>query len=209
MFTGIIQELGEVVQKTLILNEKQGLNVFIKVDNRFLQDVKIGDSISINGACMTVVTINDSLFSFDISAHSLELIVDMHLGMIVNLEKSVQVNSFLGGHIVTGHVDGVAKIILLKKIDESYLLKIAIDNTNDGLGKFIATKGSITINGVSLTVNDVEDSGNITFASCNLIPHTIQKTSFQHLATNSLVNIEIDVLCRYMNRILDFNKICS
>jgi riboflavin synthase len=206
MFTGIIQELGEVVEKLAIAGEKQGLNISIKVsNNQFLQDVQIGDSIAINGACMTVVSLNDNIFSFDISAHSLDLIVNMQIGMLVNLEKALRANSFLGGHIVTGHVDGMALVHTFKKIDESYLLKIIIDNSKNALGKFMAVKGSVTINGVSLTVNYVEDIDNFTILSCNLIPHTIQKTSLQYLSVNSPVNIEIDVLCRYMDRMLSFN----
>ncbi len=208
MFTGIIQELGIIAEKNAIQNHdcNQGLNISIKVNNQFLKDVEIGDSIAVNGACMTVVTLEKDLFSFDISSHSLGLIVDMPLNVIVNLEKALKANSFLGGHIVTGHVDGIAKVDIFKKINESYLLKIAIDNNKGTLGKFMAIKGSITINGISLTVNDVKDKENITSVSCNLIPHTIEKTSLKYLTNNSYVNIEIDILCRYMNRILDFHN---
>jgi riboflavin synthase len=219
MFTGIIQTVGQITaikplidtKINTINNPEAGLNICIQVsDSEFLKNTCIGDSICIQGACMTVVNLSENTFSFDISAYSIALIANMALQTYVNLEKAAHAHTFLGGHIVTGHVDGVAKIHALYALNESYILTIAIDNLkNKDLGQYIASKGSLTINGVSLTTNLVEDKDNYTYVTCNLIPHTIEHTTFKYLKVGSCVNIEIDILARYVNRMLQFKNVAN
>jgi len=204
MFTGIVQEIGLIVAKTSL---EQGVNLIIKASNAFLSDVSLGDSIAIEGACMTVVSLASENFSIDISAHSLSIIKDFEINTHVNLEKALKESSFLGGHIVSGHVDSKAYVFEFNQIGESFELITQINNKQNispNLGQFMAMKGSITINGVSLTINKVYDKDNFTYISCNLIPHTINNTTLQYLASNHAVNIEIDLFARYMQRILEF-----
>ncbi len=222
MFTGIIQAIGQIISlkpctatNTDINTEQNntsqntGLNICIKIidDINFLHNIHIGDSICIQGACMTVTSFTQNTFNFDISAYSVGLIADMLLNSYVNLEKAAQAHTFLGGHIVTGHIDATAKIHELYKLNESYVLTIVINNAqHNNIGQYIAAKGSLTINGASLTTNLVEDKQDYTYVTCNLIPHTMQQTTFKYLAVSTSVNIEIDVLARYLQRMLNFNK---
>ncbi len=209
MFTGIIQEIGQVIAKTIIGN---GFHLAVKSSLNFLSDVKIGDSIAINGACMTVVKLDGDVFYIDISAHSLSIITELYINEYVNLEKALQFNSFIGGHLVSGHVDGTTKVESFTKTAESYTLVVTIDNHQqiENLGQFMVVKGSVTLNGVSLTINSVKDVVENCFKSktqitLNLIPHTIENTNFKYTKVSDNLNLEIDMLARYMQRLLSFN----
>ena len=162
-------------------------------------DVQIGDSVSVNGICLTVVTNNFESFEADVSNETLLRTVGLEKLGVVNLEKAIKYSDRIGGHLVTGHVDGVAEIVLIESIDNSRKLDVLIPQT---FGKFISKKGSIALNGVSLTVNSVEDFHNGCLVSVNLIPHTWETTSFAQLKTNSKVNFEVDLIARNLYRLL-------
>lgn len=191
MFSGIVEALGKIRQTKPL---KRGVRLSIESELSF-DDVKIGDSIAVNGICLTVVELNTRDFAVDVSAETLSCTCGLNQDDQVNLEKALRFSDRLGGHLVTGHVDGVGKIITLDPVGESKLLRI------DGsvqLSKFIAAKGSVTVNGVSLTVNRV--SGSI--FEINLIPHTLSVTNLQYLKAGDSVNLEVDIIARYVARIL-------
>jgi len=164
--------------------------------------VGLGDSIAINGACMTVTTLDKAAgrFTFDVSAESLARTVGLDGLGRVNLEKALAAHERLGGHIVTGHVDGVGEVSVFEPVGESWLLRVRAPRE---LARFLAYKGSVTINGVSLTVNNVVDApeGHTEF-SINLIPHTLQHTTLGDLKAGARVNLEIDLIARYVERML-------
>jgi riboflavin synthase len=209
MFTGIITSLessantaSSVFGKRLMINTPAG----------YLDDVGLGDSIAINGACMTVTSFDlaKNEFSIDISAESLLKTAGLDEIGAVNLEKALRANDRLGGHIVSGHVDGVGRVSFFEPVGESWELRITCPPE---LGKFMAYKGSITVNGVSLTVNRVSDStANDKFStelSINLIPHTIENTALGNLKAGANVNLEIDTVARYVERMLSFEKLAT
>jgi riboflavin synthase len=218
MFTGIIQEIGTIIQTQSIKDNygtKSGINICVQTTSEFLKDVDIGDSIAIQGACMTVINKNTNSFNVDISQHSLDMITLFNNEDIkhVNLEKAMQTHSFFGGHIVSGHVDCIAIINKLEQINESWILQTDIDNDNKhhiNIGKYMAKKGSVTLGGVSLTINNVYDIKNIeqntTRIECNLIPHTIANTTFKYMNKGDKINLEIDMLARYISRMQEFNS---
>ncbi|MEY4537474.1 MAG: Riboflavin synthase, partial [Pseudomonadota bacterium] len=178
----------------------------------YLDDVGLGDSIAINGACMTVTSfdIAENQFTIDVSAESLLKTAGLTELGTVNLEKALRAHDRLGGHIVSGHVDGVGHISFFEPVGESWELRITCPAE---LGKFMAYKGSITVNGVSLTVNRVVDAslnGKLnTELSINLIPHTIENTALGSLKTGSKINLEIDTVARYVERMLSFEKLAA
>ncbi|MBQ8829947.1 MAG: riboflavin synthase [Burkholderiaceae bacterium] len=194
MFTGIIQAVGRIRD-----NEELGDGLRIKVEAPTMQldSVKIGDSIAINGACMTVVEVDDRYFKVEVSAESLNKTANLDGWGHVNLEKALRVGDRLDGHIVSGHVDGVGEIELFEKQAESYRLVIRCPMK---LGKFLAYKGSIAVDGVSLTINSVEDVPAGTRVSINIIPHTFENTIFKYAKVRDLVNIEVDTIARYVER---------
>ena len=189
-----------------------GKRLIINTPAGYLDDVGLGDSIAINGACMTVTSfdIAKNEFSIDISAESLLKTAGLNDLSPVNLEKALRAHDRLGGHIVSGHVDGVGTVSFFEPVGESWELRITCSAE---LGKYMAYKGSITVNGVSLTVNRVVDSVKAshltTELSINLIPHTIENTALGSLKPGSSVNLEIDTVARYVERMLSFEKLAA
>ena len=206
MFTGIITGVGRIAAvHDLGRSLDHGKRLEISTPAHYLDDVGLGDSIALNGACMTVTSFNASqnIFTIDISAESLAKTAGLdHIGTVLNLEKALRANDRLGGHIVSGHVDGMGSVNRFEEIGESWLLQVLAPLS---LAKYLAYKGSITVNGVSLTVNRVEDSPEGCMVSINLIPHTIENTSLGHLKTGSAVNLEIDTVARYVERMISLD----
>jgi riboflavin synthase len=183
MFTGIVQTVGRIVSlKPLV----------VKAGALRLSDVRIGDSISVQGCCLTVVKKAKGKLWFDVSRETLRVTAGLDRQDEVNLEKSLGLGDKLGGHLITGHVDGVGRVAGIKGSEYSF-------TAPQSLARFIARKGSICIDGVSLTVNRVKGR---TF-KVNLIPHTLKVTTLRRLATGDRVNLEIDLVARYVARLLD------
>ena len=202
MFTGIITGIGRITDvQPLGDTVTHGKRLTITCPPGYLDDVGLGDSIALNGACMTVTTINAALqqFIIDISAESLDKTAGLNELGAVNLEKALRAHDRLGGHIVSGHVDGIGQVTHFAEIGESWQLRVMAP---PALAKYLAYKGSITINGVSLTVNQIQDSAAGCEMSINLIPHTVQNTALGTLKVGSRVNLEIDLIARYVERML-------
>jgi riboflavin synthase len=202
MFTGIITGLGHIVDvKPLGANASHGKQLLLQAPAGYLDDVQLGDSIALNGACMTVTSLDTPAqrFTIDISAESLDKTAGLAVPGPVNLEKALRAHDRLGGHIVSGHVDGIGHVALFAPVGESWELRI---RSPKALAKFLAYKGSITVNGVSLTVNRVTDLADACEFSINLIPHTIENTTLGTLQAGSAVNLEIDLIARYVERML-------
>ena len=202
MFTGIITGMGQIAAvQALGDTAAHGKRLVITPPVGYLDDVGLGDSIAINGACMTVTTFDpaQNQFTIDISAESLDKTAGLAQTGPVNLEKALRAHDRLGGHIVSGHVDGIGKVTHFAQVGESWELRVLAP---PALGRYLAYKGSITINGVSLTVNQIQDSAAGCEASINLIPHTVENTALGALAAGSSVNLEIDLIARYVERML-------
>jgi riboflavin synthase len=204
MFTGIVAAVGTINSvQALDAGQDAGVRLVIDAGGLPLADVALGDSIAINGACMTVVEKTDSAFSVDVSRESLNCTVGLDATGEVNLEKALTLAERLGGHLVSGHVDGLGQVHRFEAVGESW--ELVIDAPSE-LAKFLAFKGSVVVNGVSLTVNRVEDldagDGKVCRFSINLIPHTIFVTTLKHLRAGSKVNLEIDLIARYVERML-------
>ena len=202
MFTGIITGVGRIVALDALGSSSQhGKRLRIETPNGYLDDVALGDSIAINGACMTVTSLlpGGTSFTVDVSAESLDKTCGLDQTGPINLEKALRAHDRLGGHIVSGHVDGVGRVSCFEAVGESWLLCVMAPSA---LGKYLAYKGSITINGVSLTVNQVRDCAEGCEVSINLIPHTVQNTALGSLKAGSPVNLEIDTVARYVERML-------
>jgi riboflavin synthase len=203
MFTGIITGVGRIVAvHPLGSSLAHGKRLTIQTPPSYLDDVTPGDSIALNGACMTATTLEPAAnrFSVDVSAESLDKTCGLDDSGPVNLEKALRANDRLGGHIVSGHVDGIGQVSHFAQVGESWELRIAAPA---GLAKYLAYKGSITVNGVSLTVNRVLDlPDDRCEISINLIPHTVSNTALGSLAAGSRVNLEIDLIARYVERML-------
>jgi riboflavin synthase len=205
MFTGIITGVGRIVAvNALGSSSTHGNRLTIVCPSSYLDDVGWGDSIAINGACMTATSIDlpQRHFTVDVSAESLDKTAGLaHTGTI-NLEKALRAHDRLGGHIVSGHVDGIGTVSHFEQVGESWELRVLAPQT---LAKYLAYKGSITINGVSLTVNRVQDLTDGCEMSINLIPHTVENTALGTLKAGSKVNLEIDLIARYVERMLTSN----
>ena len=202
MFTGIITGVGRIAAiHDLGSSLQHGKRLAIEAPAGYLDDVGLGDSIAIHGACMTVTSLDAAArtFTIDISAESLSRTAGLADPGPVNLEKALRAHDRLDGHIVSGHVDGVGRVTRMAEVGESWELRILAPRE---LGKYLAYKGSITVNGVSLTVNTVADGADGTELSINLIPHTVQNTSLGALREGSPVNLEIDLIARYVERML-------
>lgn len=202
MFTGIITGVGRIAAIDDLGSSRQhGKRLTVTVPAGYLDDVGLGDSIALNGACMTVTSLdaNAGRFSIDISAESLARTAGLDAPGPINLEKALRPQDRLGGHLVSGHVDGVGSVVKMEPVGESWELRIRAPRE---LGKYLAYKGSITVNGVSLTVNTISDGPEGTELSINLIPHTVQNTALHSLASGSRVNLEIDLIARYVERML-------
>jgi len=202
MFTGIITGLGRIVDvKPLGAGASHGKQLVLQAPAGYLDDVQLGDSIALNGACMTITSFDPAAqrFTIDISAESLDKTAGLGEPGPVNLEKALRAHDRLGGHIVSGHVDGIGHVEFFEPVGESWELRI---RSPKALAKFLAYKGSITLNGVSLTVNRVSDLPDACEFSINLIPHTIENTTLGTLKAGSAVNLEIDLIARYVERML-------
>jgi riboflavin synthase len=202
MFTGIITGVGRIsAVQALGESTTHGKRLTIEAPVGYLDDVGLGDSIALNGACMTVTTFDVAAqkFTIDISAESLDKTAGLDGLGTVNLEKALRANDRLGGHIVSGHVDGMGSISHFARVGESWELRVMAPPS---LAKYLAYKGSITVNGVSLTVNRVADLPGGCEISINLIPHTVENTALGTLAQGSRVNLEIDTVARYVERMM-------
>ncbi|MDM0048640.1 riboflavin synthase [Variovorax sp. J22R115] len=208
MFTGIITGVGRIAAvHDLGSSSSHGKRLSIAVPDGYLDDVGLGDSIALNGACMTVTTLDPAqqLFTIDISAESLDKTAGLsEEAARVNLEKALRASDRLGGHIVSGHVDGIGTVSRFEPVGESWELRVLAP---PALARFLAYKGSITINGVSLTVNSVSDGPQGSEISINLIPHTVENTGLGSLKAGSRVNLEIDTVARYVERMLQAGAI--
>ncbi|MDA9211218.1 riboflavin synthase [Methylophilaceae bacterium] len=192
MFTGIIESVGQITS----LNSTQGdFEIEIKYESSCLSDISLGDSISVNGICLTVKKFNESFIYFDLSNETISRISELKVGEMVNLESSLRVNSKISGHFVFGHIDGIAKLTKNNKRSRSEEWTVKPPKK---LMKYISEKGSISINGVSLTVNSVQED---TF-KINLIPYTLKHTTFKNFDIGNKMNIEVDMLARYVETIL-------
>jgi riboflavin synthase len=196
MFTGIIQSIGRIHEY-----EARGADarMVIAGGGLDLSDVAPGDSIAVNGVCLTAVTLTPDSFSVDVSAETLRCTEGFMPGAEVNLEKALRLADRLGGHLVSGHVDGVGTVHRFVPVGESQLLEVDAPRE---LARYILRKGSITVNGVSLTVNHVDGAR---FA-LNLIPHTLEMTTLKHLQAGSRVNLEVDMIARYVERLAHFTN---
>ena len=192
MFTGIVAATGKITHITPL---EKGLRLTVDAGALDLADVAIGDSISHNGVCLTVVARSGNSFNVDVSQETLSCTVGLDAPGEVNLEKAMRLSDRLGGHLVSGHVDGVGEVVSFQPVGESHELVIRAPAE---LAKYISRKGSITVNGVSLTTNSVDGA----VFSINLIPHTVAVTTLKHLTAGSPVNLEVDLLARYVERML-------
>jgi riboflavin synthase len=202
MFTGIITGVGRIsIVDPLGSAPTHGKRLTIACPPHYLDDVRLGDSIALNGACMTVTTLDPAAvqFSIDISAESLSKTAGLDALGPINLEKALRANDRLGGHLVSGHVDGIGTVTHFAQVGESWELRILAPKA---LAKYLAYKGSITVNGVSLTVNRITDLANGCEVNINLIPHTVENTALGSLRAGSQVNLEIDLIARYVERML-------
>jgi riboflavin synthase len=203
MFTGIVAAVGNITAiNPLGSGADAGVQLAIDAGGLPMADVGLGDSISLNGACMTVISKTASGFSVDVSRESLRRTTGLDVTGPVNLEKALTLAERLGGHLVSGHVDGIGTVEKFEPIGESWQLVVLAPND---LAKYLAYKGSIVVNGVSLTVNMIDDSSDGCRFSINLIPHTIEVTTLRYLKVGSKVNLEIDLIARYVERMLSLS----
>lgn len=192
MFTGIISAIGKITQRQPL---EKGVRLTVSAPDLDLKDVALGDSIAHGGVCLTVISKKKDSYQVDVSKETLNCTTGLDTeGAEVNLEKALRLSDRLGGHLVSGHVDGVGEVVKFDQIGESHELVIKAPKA---LSKYIARKGSITVNGVSLTTNTVKGRK----FSINLIPHTVEVTTLKHLKPGSPVNLEIDLIARYCERL--------
>jgi len=200
MFTGIIAAVGRIVDvRPESSDPAAGVRLAIDAGGLDLGGVAIGDSIAINGACMTVVALTEQAFEVDVSRESLDRTVGLATTGEVNLEKALRFGDRLDGHLVSGHVDGTGTVVRFAPVGESHELVVRAPRA---LAPFIALKGSIAVDGVSLTINRVDDHADGCDFSINLIPHTVAVTTLRRLAPGATVNLEIDTIARYVERML-------
>ncbi len=198
MFTGIIQAIGQI--KTKDTHDKGAMFSFAS-DELDFSNVAIGDSIAVNGVCLTAVEISDNSFKADLSQETLDCSIfgDLSVDDTVNLEKSLRLNQGIDGHLVSGHVDGRGEVV--DKTIEGKSTRFQI-STPKNLVKYIARKGSITLNGVSLTVNNIDAN----LFDVNIVPHTLTATTLGRLSVGSQVNLEVDIIARHLEQLLNNNK---
>jgi len=196
MFTGIIQAIGSIQE---VHSSDNGVSLKINSNTLDISDSKIGDSIAVNGVCLTATQVSDNSFTADVSNETINCttLSDLLIGDSVNLEKSLRINQGIDGHLVSGHVDGIGKVQSINKDGDSSRIKILVEGD---IIKYIAKKGSICINGVSLTVNSVEDN----IFDVNIVPHTFSVTTLRDLSVGSNVNLEIDLIARYVERLKNY-----
>ena len=192
MFTGIIAAVGKISR---VESGKGGLHLAIDAGELGLSDLKIGNSVAVNGVCLTVVKRGKKSFGADVSRETLRCTVGLDKPGEVNLEKALALSERLDGHLVLGHVDGVGRVVRFEAVGKSRLLRV---RAPAALARYIARKGSIAVHGVSLTVNAVRGAE----FEVNLIPHTLAATTLRHLRVGDGVNLEVDPLARYAERLL-------
>ena len=194
MFTGIVQAMGRIQELT---RKGDDARLRVDVDKLDLSTVEIGDSISVSGVCLTVIAMQEGMFSADVSAETMRCTTlgELRPGDRVNLEKSLTLATPLGGHLVSGHVDDVAEVKMRDEVGQSLRYVIAAPAS---LARYIAAKGSVCIDGVSLTVNEVRDAD----FEVNIVPHTLRETTLGSLASGDRVNLEVDLMARYVERLL-------
>ncbi|TEW55372.1 riboflavin synthase [Psychromonas sp. RZ22] len=194
MFTGIIAAVGKI---TAIQNNEKDMTITVHSGELDMSDVKLGDSIANNGVCLTVTQLNGNSFNADVSHETIKLsgFSNIKPGFMINLEKAMQMNDRFGGHIVSGHVDGVGEIISITELGNAVEFWV---KAPDDLAKYIAKKGSITVDGISLTTNEVEGAN----FKLTIIPHTISQTIMQQYTIGTRVNLEVDVIARYLERLV-------
>ena len=200
MFTGIVTAIGAVVEaRALGAGAQFGTRLAIETPARYLDGATLGDSVALNGACMTVTRLDapHNRFEVDVSAESLARTVGLHQPGRVNLELALRAGDRLGGHLVSGHVDGIGSVVEIAAVGESTELRLRCPGE---LAPLIAVKGSLVVNGVSLTVNSVTDLADGCVVSINLIPHTMAHTTLGDLRNGSAVNLEVDLIARYIAR---------
>ncbi len=205
MFTGIVAAVGRIIEVSPFNEDQEDAGVHLKIQAQgFLRDsTKLGDSIAVQGACMTVVEMAAGTFSVDVSRESLNRTTGLDAEGDVNLEHALRMGDSLDGHLVSGHVDGVGEVSHFEPVGESWDLRIRVPQN---MARFLAYKGSITVNGVSLTVNQVDDDISGCEIHINLIPHTVQVTTLKDLSVGGLVNLEIDMIARYVERMVAQTK---
>lgn len=202
MFTGIISAVGRITEVLALGSDpSHGKRLKVEAPAGYLDDVELGDSVALNGACMTVTSLDRTQhhFTVDLSAESLDKTAGLGAPGPLNLEKALRAHDRLGGHLVSGHVDGIGHVSLFEPVGESFELRLKAPRE---LARFLAYKGSITVNGVSLTVNRVSDLPDGCEFSINLIPHTLANTTLGTLKAGDRVNLEIDLIARYVERML-------
>ena len=201
MFTGIVTAVGRITEVTPLAagDAEAGVRLTIHAPGFLRESTKLGDSIAIQGACMTVVALQGDTFCVDVSRESLNRTVGLGEPGEVNLEHAMRLGDTLDGHIVSGHVDATGEVPRFEPVGESWNLKIRVPQE---FGRYMAYKGSVTVNGVSLTVNSVQDTEQGCEIGINLIPHTVQVTTLKRLAPGARVNIEVDMIARYCERLL-------
>ena len=197
MFTGIIQAKGSIQE---VISSKEGAHLKINSNTLNLSDSKIGDSIAVDGVCLTVTELSEDWFSADVSNETMSCTTfsELSQGQSVNLERSLRLNQGIDGHLVSGHVDGIGEIHSIDEDGDSVRIKVEVQGD---IMKYIANKGSICINGVSLTVNSVESN----IFDVNIVPHTFSVTTLGELKLKSFVNLEIDLIARYVERLYNQN----
>ncbi len=196
MFTGIIQAVGQINRIEPVGDD---VRLTIAASGLGMQDVALGDSIATGGVCLTVIACDDQSFQVHVSKETLSCTVGLDTPKPVNLEKALRLSDRLGGHLVSGHVDGVGQVVRFEPVGDCMLLTIRAPHT---LSRYVAVKGSIAVDGVSLTVNTVDHD---TF-SINLIPHTLEMTTLRHLGIGSRVNLEVDQIARYVERMTQWEN---
>ncbi len=194
MFTGIIEATGHIAA---IKRSGQDAQLTIQSDTLDFSDVKLGDSIASNGVCLTVTSLGSKSFTADVSGETLSrtLFDSYQTGQRINLEKALLPTTRLGGHLVSGHVDGIAIVSKVEKTGQSWQIYL---QSPEELGRYIAEKGSVTIDGISLTVNELTANG----FRLTIVPHTARETTIQALQAGSKVHLEVDLLARYIERLL-------
>jgi riboflavin synthase len=193
MFTGIVAAKGSV--RAAVATDK-GARVTIAAGGLDLSDVRVGDSIAVDGCCLTAIELAADAFAVDVSQETMDCTVGFAVGRSVNLEKALRLSDRLGGHLVSGHVDAVGEVRRFEAMGESWLLEVRVP---EALARYLARKGSVTVNGVSLTVNRAQG----TRFAVNLIPHTLAVTNLKELRPGSRVNLEVDLVARYVERLLE------
>lgn len=206
MFTGIVSAVGRIVDVTPLRDRGRDAGVQLTIDapDFSLAATKLGDSIAIQGACMTVVEFAGDTFKVDVSRESLNCTAGLDATGEVNLEHALRLGDSLDGHLVSGHVDGMGSVARFEPVGESWDLRVHVPRN---LAKYLTYKGSITVNGVSLTVNQVDDDDDGCEIRINLIPHTVQVTTLKNLKAGDPVNLEIDMIARYVERLVGLRAI--